>query len=243
MNHTPLLQEEIEVISTVNQTLRQSYFRYEKKINILNFSLLICCFVVLALVGLLLSFKVMVGISVGIALFLLLFLIIVLVNIHKRSQLPCDVSYDEFLFQSDAFIVKEKSKSNASTSKILYTQIIGLVENNDFFLIQLKDNRGYLIEVNGNEQALWKVKRILFTYIKVFNQIQVTKKTKVEACEYVDNALKLSSGDACLIDCRNVLCLCRSTCTHTLFVISNNFSFAISYHRGKSFYRNQKWTV
>lgn len=194
MNHTPLLQEEIEVISTVNQTLRQSYFRYEKKINILNFSLLICCFVVLALVGLLLSFKVMVGISVGIALFLLLFLIIVLVNIHKRSQLPCDVSYDEFLFQSDAFIVKEKSKSNASTSKILYTQIIGLVENNDFFLIQLKDNRGYLIEVNGNEQALWKVKRILFTYIKVFNQIQVTKKTKVEACEYVDNALKLSSG-------------------------------------------------
>ncbi|MCM1260199.1 MAG: hypothetical protein NC182_04580 [Prevotella sp.] len=194
MNNTHFIQEEIEVISTANQTLRQSYFRYEKKMNIFNFSMFMCCFVTMALVGMLLSSKIMTGISVGITLFLLLMLVIVLVNIHKRSKLSCDVSYDEFLFQSDAFIVKEKSVSNSSTTKILYTQVVGLTENKDFFLIQLKDNRGYLIEVSGNELALWKIKRMLFPYVKIFNQITVTKKTKIESCEYMDNALRLSPG-------------------------------------------------
>lgn len=194
MNNSHLISEEIEVISTANQALRKSYFRYEKKMNIFNFSIIICCFIVMALTGLVLSLKIMMGISIGIIVFVLLMLIVVLVNIHKRSKIVFDVSYDEFIFQSDAFIVKEKSKSNSSTTKILYTQIVGLMENKDFFLIQLEDNRGYLIEVNGNEQALWKIKRILFSYVKMFNQIKVTKKTKIEECEYVDNALKLSPG-------------------------------------------------
>ena len=194
MNNTHFIQEEIEVISTVNQALRQSYFRYEKKMNIFNFTIFICCFIVMTLLGLLLSSIVIIGIGVGIMLFLLLMLTIVLINVHKRSKLSCDVSYDEFVFQSDAFIVTEKSKFNSSTTKILYTQIVGLVENKDFFLIQLVDNRGYLIEVNGNEQALWQVKRMIFPYVKIFNQIKVTKKTRVEECEYFDNALKLSPG-------------------------------------------------
>lgn len=191
MNNSNLAQEEIEVISTDDQTLRQNYFRYQKKMNTLNFSIFICVFILIAFVGWLWSFKVLVWISVGIILFLLLVFVSALVDLNKKSKISFDVSYDEFIFQSDAFIVTGKSKSNTSTTKVLYNKIVGLVETKDFFLMQLEDNKGYLIEVNGNEQALWKVKRKLFPYIKVFNQIKITKKTKIEECEYADNSLKL----------------------------------------------------